>query len=202
MILENKQKLKIPPKERFLVLESPSTDNITAEMDTKPTEGLYSFGLLFATSISHLQTHEETFLKALKQDAMIWIAYPKKSSKLFKDLNRDYGWETIQSKGFAGIASIALDGDWSAIRFRPQSSVKRKTASNSTAISSNYVITKEIRDTFERENVLITFETLPSGYQKQYLEWLLSAKRQETKNKRLVEAIDKLRAGFRQPYGK
>jgi uncharacterized protein YdeI (YjbR/CyaY-like superfamily) len=46
------------------------------------------------------------------------------------------------------------------------------------------------------------FENLPSGYQKQYLEWLLSAKRQETKDKRLVEAVDKLRAGFRQPYGK
>lgn len=202
MILENKQKLKIPSEERFLVMESPSTDYVTAEMDTKPTEGLYSFGLLFATSINHLQIHEETFLKALKQDAMIWIAYPKKSSKLFKDLNRDHGWETIQAKGFAGIASIALDADWSAMRFRPQSSVKRKTSSNSSAVTSNYIITKEIRETFEREDVFITFENLPSGYQKQYLEWLLSAKRQETKDKRLVEAVDKLRAGFRQPYGK
>lgn len=46
------------------------------------------------------------------------------------------------------------------------------------------------------------FENLPSGYQKQYLEWLLSAKRQETKDKRLVEAVDKLRGGFPQLYGK
>ena len=61
MILENKQKLKIPPNERFLIMESPSTDYVTAEMDTKPIEGLYSFGLLFATSINHLQTYEEIF---------------------------------------------------------------------------------------------------------------------------------------------
>ena len=74
-------------------MEFPSTDYVKAEMDTKPIEGLYSFGLLFATSINHLQTYEETFLKALKQGAMIWITYPKKSSMLSKILNRDYGWE-------------------------------------------------------------------------------------------------------------
>ena len=62
-------------------------------MDTKPTGGLYLFGLLFATSINYLQTYEETFLKALKRDAMILIVYPKESSMLFKILNRDYGWE-------------------------------------------------------------------------------------------------------------
>jgi hypothetical protein len=48
MILDNKQKLKIFIDERFLVMESPSTDYVTAEMDTQPTKGLYSFGLLFA----------------------------------------------------------------------------------------------------------------------------------------------------------
>jgi uncharacterized protein YdeI (YjbR/CyaY-like superfamily) len=101
-----------------------------------------------------------------------------------------------------GMPQFALDADLSAMHFIAQSTVKRKTSSNSSAVTSNYVITKEIRETFEREDVFITFENLPSGYQKQYLEWLLSAKRQETKDKRLVEAVDKLRARFRQPYGK
>ena len=104
-------------------------------------------------------------------------------------------------EGFAGIASNSLDANWSAMRFRPQSSVKRKTSGNSTVVTSNYVLKKEIREAFERVDVFLTFETLPFGYQKQYLEWLLSANRQETKDKRLVEAVDKLRARFRQPYG-
>lgn len=202
MILENKQKLKIPSEQRLLVMESPSSDYVTAEMDTQPKDGLYSFGLLFATSIDHLHTHEATFFKALNEDAMIWIAYPKKSSKLFKNLNRDFGWEVVQAKGFAGIASIALDEDWSAMRFRPQSDVKRKSSNSKQVVLVNYEMTEEIRGTFESQSVLEAFENLPSGYQKQYLEWLLSAKRQETKDKRLVEAVDKLRAGFRQPYGK
>ncbi|MDX1807594.1 MAG: YdeI/OmpD-associated family protein [Paenisporosarcina sp.] len=202
MILENKQKLKIPSEQRLLVMESPLPDYVTAEMDTQPKDGLYSFGLLFATSINHLHTHEATFFKALNEDAMIWIAYPKKSSKLFKNLNRDFGWEVVQANGFAGIASIALDVDWSAMRFRPQSDVKRKTSNSKQVVPVNYEMTEEIRGTFERQSVLEAFENLPFGYQKQYLEWLLSAKRQETKDKRLVEAVDKLRAGFRQPYGK
>jgi uncharacterized protein YdeI (YjbR/CyaY-like superfamily) len=58
--------------------------------------------------------------------------------------------------------------------------VKRRTSNNSQVASDNYVITEEIRETFERESVLLMFENLPTGYQKQYLEWLLSAKRQET----------------------
>jgi len=83
MILENKQKLKIPSEQRLLVMESPSLDYVTAEMDTQPKDGLYSFGLLFATSIENLHTHEATFLKALNEEAMIWIAYPKKILKTF-----------------------------------------------------------------------------------------------------------------------
>ena len=173
-------------------MESPSADYVTAEMDTQPTEGLYSFGLLFATSVDHLRT---------KRDAMIWVAYPKKSSKLFKDLNRDKGWENFNLKDL----SESLQLHWMLIvslRFRPQSDVKRKTSVNSQVAPDNYVITEEIRETFERESVLLMFVNLPTGYQKQYLEWLLSAKRQETRDKRLVEAVYKLRAGFRQPYGK
>ncbi len=79
-------------------MESPSANYVTVEMDTQPTEGLYSFGLLFATSVDHLRTHEASFFNALKRDAMIWVAYPKKSSKLFKDLNRDKGWENFNLK--------------------------------------------------------------------------------------------------------
>ena len=51
---------------------------------------------------------------------------------------------------------------------------------------------------FEGIKTFLTFENLPFGYQKQYLEWLLSAKR---KTKDLL-AVDKLRARFRQSYGK
>ncbi|PUB14472.1 bacteriocin resistance YdeI/OmpD-like protein [Paenisporosarcina sp. OV554] len=80
--------------------------------------------------------------------------------------------------------------------------MKRKTSVNCQVAPDNYVITEEIREIFERESVLLMFVNLPTGYQKQYLEWLLSAKRQETRDKRLVEAVYKLRAGFRQPYGK
>lgn len=47
----------------------------------------------------------------------LWIAYPKKSSKLETDLT----FETVQRIGLdAGLVdnkSIAVDADWSAVRF-------------------------------------------------------------------------------------
>lgn len=205
MIFENEKKLRVPAEGKLLVLEAPSHIELSNRMDIKPNEPSYKFGLLFAKSINHLNEHAHTMISACSNDSLIWVAYPKKSSEMYKDLNRDAGWGVIQDKGFQGIASIALDADWSAIRFRPQGTEKKKAATDrgtSKVDKKEYVITDEIREFFKSEKVYETYEKLTSGYQNQYLEWLLSAKREETKEKRLIEAVEKLRAGFRQPYGK
>jgi len=205
MIFVNEKKLRIPSEGKLLILEAPANIELSSRMDTFPSEPSYQFGLLFAKSINHLNEHAHTMISACSTEALIWVAYPKKSSKMYEDLNRDFGWTLIQEKGYEGIASVALNEDWSAIRFRPQGLIKKsiaKSMDNSGLEKKDYVITDSIRNVFKNENVYETFENLTTGYQYQYLEWLLSAKRQETREKRLIEAVEKLRAGFRQPYGK
>lgn len=205
MIFENEKKLRIPAEGKLLVLEAPSYVELSDRIDITPNEPSYLFSLLFAKSINHLNEHAHTMVSACSNEALLWIAYPKKSSSMYKDLNRDFGWRVIEEKGFKGIASIALNSEWSAVRFRPEELVK-KASNKYTGISGvgkkEYVLTDLIRDVFKKENVFETFENLTTGYQNQYLEWLLSAKREETRERRLVEAVEKLRAGFRQPYGK
>ncbi|MFX3674898.1 MAG: YdeI/OmpD-associated family protein [Paenisporosarcina sp.] len=205
MFFENEKKLRIPAEGRLLVLEAPAYVELSDRMDITPNEPPYQFGILFAKSINHLNEHAHTMISACSNEALLWMAYPKKSSEMYIDLNRDFGWNVLQEKGYEGIASIALDADWSAMRFRPQNLVKRKASKsmgNSDVDKKEYVMTDSIRDVLKRENVYETYEKLTLGYQNQYLEWLLSAKRQETREKRLIEAVEKLRAGFRQPYGK
>lgn len=48
----------------------------------------------------------------------LWLCYPKKSGKLRTDLTRDIGWEPIQKLGLYGVTQIAIDEDWSGLRFR------------------------------------------------------------------------------------
>ena len=50
---------------------------------------------------------------------MVWFAYPKGTSKTHKsEINRDNGWQILGELGFEGVRGVAIDDDWSAIRFR------------------------------------------------------------------------------------
>lgn len=46
------------------------------------------------------------------------------------------------------------------------------------------------------------YEKLAASYKKIYLEWVTSAKRVETKLKRINEMVEKLKEGYKNPYAK
>jgi len=54
----------------------------------------------------------------VSEGGIFWIAYPKLSSKLSKDLNRDLINLLAAQQGWTGVAMIALDEDWSALRLK------------------------------------------------------------------------------------
>ncbi|HEY1485411.1 MAG TPA: hypothetical protein VGF84_04860 [Micromonosporaceae bacterium] len=53
----------------------------------------------------------------------LWIAYPKGGKKAGTDLNRDILWEKMGAHGLTGVSLVAVDGVWSAMRFRPTAEV-------------------------------------------------------------------------------
>src|SRR5579859_6582614 len=57
-------------------------------------------------------------LKAIRADAILWIAYPKLTSKLAGDLNRDVIHREAPALGIDCVSQIALDEDWSAMRMK------------------------------------------------------------------------------------
>lgn len=84
--------------------------------------------LCFVTSIAELETWVNTNLNSVSEDCIVWFAYPKKSSPLYSkfqcDINRDKGWESISKHKFRPVRSIAIDDEWTALRFRLQAKVK------------------------------------------------------------------------------
>lgn len=74
---------------------------------------------LFVKDISELNQFLGSALKVLKKDGLFWISYPKKSSKVKSDLNRDILVSILRRDGYEGVSLISIDETWSAMRVKP-----------------------------------------------------------------------------------
>ena len=59
-----------------------------------------------------------SMLLPARDTAILWVAYPKLSSKLASDLSRDAIREAAPSFGLDTVSQIAIDADWSALRLK------------------------------------------------------------------------------------
>lgn len=77
------------------------------------------FVLAFVTKQKEVDSIAKSLAKKLEGDALLWFAYPKGSSKRYTcEFNRDTGWDAVRSAGFNTVRVVAIDEDWSALRFR------------------------------------------------------------------------------------
>jgi hypothetical protein len=75
------------------------------------------FALVFAVNENQLNGILRDVMPALKEDSKFWVAYPKITSKIVTDLNRDSSWQQLTSAGYETVNEVALDHVWSAARF-------------------------------------------------------------------------------------
>ena len=89
-----------------------------------------SFAIVFATKQTEVNKAAEQIAKKAEDDAVLWFCYPKGTSKKYKcDFNRDNGWEKLGELGYEGVRAVAIDEDWSALRFRKAAYIKTMTRS-------------------------------------------------------------------------
>jgi len=93
--------------------------NFGVPVDEKPKR-TYGFALGFVKSLAEADTLARSMRRSLDDKSVFWVAYPKGTSKKYKDvdINRDTGGACIGKHGFQGVAMVAIDEDWSAIRFK------------------------------------------------------------------------------------
>jgi hypothetical protein len=117
------------------VLNAPASfDGVLAELAgvtvhrTVTARDVVTFGMAFAVTQQQLDTLSAALAKAAAGDAIVWIAYPKGTSKRYRcEFNRDAGWGVLAAAGFEGVRMVAIDEDWSALRFRRVEFVKNMT---------------------------------------------------------------------------
>jgi hypothetical protein len=74
--------------------------------------------LLFVPDRASLDAKLPGVLKTMTAAAILWVAYPKLSSKLAADLSRDSIHALAPEHGLNTVSQIAIDDDWSALRLK------------------------------------------------------------------------------------
>jgi hypothetical protein len=125
-LLSTFEKLNLKSQKQILVLNAPESfepelsalRNVTIMRGVQDLDEI-EFSLAFVTKQREVDTLGKTIAKKAKGDAVVWFAYPKGTSKKYKsEINRDTGWNVLGKQGFECVRSVAIDEDWSAVRFR------------------------------------------------------------------------------------
>ncbi|TSE03837.1 hypothetical protein [Aquimarina algiphila] len=138
------KKLQLPPLlDEILILNEPEgfckeldclKDVIIKESLIQVSE--VDFALVFVTQKTQIENRIETVYPKLVGDAILWFAYPKKTSKKYtSEINRDYGWGVLGDYNLEPVQQVSIDNDWSALRFRKVSFIKKMTRSKDFALS-------------------------------------------------------------------
>ncbi len=130
------KKLNYKDHPKVFILNHPESFNenlksisLTSEIKTKirKTDQI-EFFIAFLTKQTEVDKLMPKVAPLLKGDVVFWIAYPKKSSKKYKaDFDRDRGWEAVGEAEMEGVRIVAIDEDWSALRFRKVEYIKKLT---------------------------------------------------------------------------
>src|SRR5258708_29230977 len=96
-----------------------------------------AFAVAFAMTQAAVDASSRKLAAAVHGDAVVWVAYPKGTSRRYKcDFNRDSGWKVLGAAGFEPVRMVAIDEDWSALRFRLVQYIKSMSREPSRAVSA------------------------------------------------------------------
>jgi len=121
-----RKKLFFHKAQTFLILDAPDEflpvlagieydDTICAEK-----RGTYDYIQVFATKKKDLVHLLEDVVGMGKRDCLFWASYPKLTSPLAGNLNREAVWHLLRLEGLNAVAQVAIDDTWTALRGRPQ----------------------------------------------------------------------------------
>jgi hypothetical protein len=165
----------------------------------------------FVTNRAQLEKELKGIVRLLKDGMILWIFYPKGTSKIQTDLTRDKGWDTLlKVPNLQWLSLVAFDETWSAFASRIKSDADRQKAAKPATV-------REIFDWIDPEKKIVRlpedfagalkknkaedafFNKLSFTNRKEYVEWIITAKRPETRAERVHGSIERLRKNWKNP---
>ena len=110
-------------KNNAIVLNAPKAiveELVKLNFKTKFDKGVKSSNTLVFINNSQEYVHFlKNDLERIEPDSVLWFAYPKGTSKIKTDINRDSIRLKGEEFGITTVTAISIDSTWSALRFRP-----------------------------------------------------------------------------------
>jgi hypothetical protein len=143
------EKLQLKNEKNLLIQGLPSSiekqftklsfaKNLTPLLRSRKIE----FALIFSVSENQLNCILQDIMPALKEDSKLWIAFPKATSKIVTDLNRESSWNRLFSAGYENIEQVSLDHVWDAAQFKKLEVVEVDEDENEVKVVSKRKLAK------------------------------------------------------------
>jgi len=164
----------------------------------------------FVMTKAQMDKELNSVLKLVNDGVILWIYYPKGTSKVQTDLTRDKGWDNLLNHDeLSWISLISFDDTWSTFgsRLKTEADKKREQAPRERPIF-DYVDpkTKSVRlpddlaTAFKKNKKQEDFfNTLSFTNKKEYIEWIITAKREETRAERIKGTMERLTKKWKNP---
>lgn len=210
-------KLKIKPGHILLPLNTPAgfvkgLGKLPAGATVKPGAKTFDQVHWFVLNRQQMEKEMGKVMKLLKPGITVWVYYPKVTSKIQTDLTRDKGWDCLlaESDKLAWISLVSFDDTWSVFGFRAKTEADKKKDAKPKPEREvfNWVNpeTKEVKLPADVEASLKKqkavneyFQSLAFTHKKEYLEWIVTAKKAETRLARLAKMLEMLGKKWKNP---
>lgn len=164
----------------------------------------------FVKNKTQLEKELEKTLKLVTEGVTLWIYYPKTSSGIQTDLTRDRGWDKfLAHEEMHWLSLISFDETWSAFacRLKKESDLKKENKTTERPINDfidpvkkTVRIPDDLQKALKKNKHLETlFNSFAYSHRKEYVEWIVSAKKEETRASRIQGTLDRLEKGWKNP---
>lgn len=211
------QKLRIASGNTLLTLNAPDDfkkglgslpTGVKVSNDAKNFEQIH----WFVSTKAQLEKEMSKVMKLLKPGVLVWVYYPKGISKIQTDLTRDKGWDCLMKEKdkLTWISLVSFDETWSVFGFRAKTEADKKKDAKPKQEREIFKWvnpqTKEVKLPDDLAAALKKnkknsdyFHSLAFSHKKEYIEWIVTAKREETRKERINGAIERLSKQWKNP---
>jgi len=208
------QKLKIKEGNTILAINAPSNyreslGDLPADVKItdsgKPANQVH----WFVKDRAQLEKELKKVLPIIKDETICWIFYPKGTSKIQSDLTRDKGWDELRKTNLQWISLISFDETWSTFGLRQKKNTDETKEPNAKGKpildyvdpSTKTVILPEdfARALKKNRKEEAFFNTLSFTNRKEWVEWIVTAKKEETRNERVKASVERLTKQWKNP---
>jgi len=211
------QKLRIQKDFSLLTIKAPPNfkkglDGLPAGVKISDNAKEFDQVHWFVQNQAQLKKEMSKVMKLVKPGIIVWTYYPKGTSGVQTDLTRDKGWDCLLSEGdkLTWISLISFDDTWSVFGFRAKTEQDKKKEAKPKEEREIFKWvnpqTKEVKlpddlaaELKKNKKQSDFFNGLSFTNKKEYIEWIVTAKREETRSERLKGTIERLGKQWKNP---